>query len=107
MRSHAGYFDDMFSKARVDCRQVTFLLTTNAADPLIFNYWREHGPAILQSSLKPLALTQRLRSLDRQIRSALAGPLGVRGGPPNPHCFVVAGCTCKGMICCLRPLTLP
>jgi hypothetical protein len=74
----------MSSKARVECRQTTFLLTTNAADPQIFNYWRQHGNTILQSSLKPLALAQCLRPLDGQIRTALAGCLGVRGRP-RPH----------------------
>jgi hypothetical protein len=73
----AGWYIDPYSQERLDCSKAIFLLTTNAADRQILNFWSENSRSILEAQLQPSVLMRRLKPLDTLIRAAMAARCSV------------------------------
>jgi hypothetical protein len=75
----SGRIVDPYSQQMVDCSSTIFLLTTNVADSVILEYWREHKESLraVTGMLEPSALLRKLKPLERQIKAAVAGRTSV------------------------------
>lgn len=72
-----GDFIDIYQQARYNCSQAIFLLTTNAADSEILNYWANHKQQLLNISTRLSGIQHKLQPLTSAIKAAMAGRTSV------------------------------